>query len=118
MHITHFFIEISIPLCIGLLLSAYLGPVTSRLLQDLCGTTERANFWVRITGVMLLALPLSAVLMFGRSGTPSFSSAEIARHALMLSTLGVIATLALLAKAIMKRVPDFSANAEHEERKP
>lgn len=115
MQVFNFFIEISIPLCLGLILSAYLGKVTTRLLQDMCGTQDRADFWVRITSVMLVAMPLAAVLMFGRSGNPAFSSAEVARHALMLSTLGVMLTVALLAKTIMKRVPEFVINDGSEE---
>lgn len=59
-----FLIQISITALIVILVLAYLRPFLRRLLVDLCGTDERAQFWTTFSNIILFALPLLAALGF------------------------------------------------------
>ena len=61
----------------GLLSAAvvmYLGPPLRGVLRDLCGSDERARYWVAFANVMHVLLPVTAVLIareFPRAGGPT-----------------------------------------------
>lgn len=97
------FLQIAIPLLAGIAVTAHLRQVTRVLLVDLCGTDDRANFWVRTTGILLTGTPLALVLIFGHGGESAL--AEIIRQAAMLSLVGILLAVAFLARLIWKRVP-------------
>ena len=96
--------QIAIPLLAGIGVAAYLRQVTRILLVDLCGTDDRANFWVRTTGILLAGTPLALVLVFGHSGD-EIALAEIVRQAATLSLVGILLAVAFLARLIWKQVP-------------
>jgi hypothetical protein len=98
------FLQITIPLLVGIAVTAHLRQVTRVLLVDLCGTDDRANFWVRTTGILLTGTPLALVLVFGHNGG-EFALAEIIRQAATLSLVGILLAVAFLARLIWKRVP-------------
>jgi hypothetical protein len=50
------------PVSIGLTVTYYLRAATVRLLTDLCGTPDRAEFWGRISAVLMVLMPLALVL--------------------------------------------------------
>ncbi len=105
MELLNFIVEISIPLLVGLSVNFYLKPVTMRLLSDLCGTHDRSLFWVRVTAILMTGFPFLLVLAFGRSGNPVVSTGDVARHALLMTTLGIVFSVAVLAKMIMRSIP-------------
>ncbi len=105
MELLNFIVEISIPLLVGLSVSSYLRSVTTRLLNDLCGTQDRSVFWVRVTAILMTGFPLLLVLTFGRSGNPAISTGDVARHALLMTTFGIVVSVAVLAKMIMDSIP-------------
>lgn len=96
--------QIAIPLLAGIGVAAYLRQVIRRLLVDLCGTDDRANFWVRTTGILLAGTPLALVLVFGRSGPPD-ALPEVIRQTVTLSLVGILLAVAFLARLIWKQVP-------------
>ena len=98
------FLQIAIPLLAGIAVTAHLRQVTRVLLVDLCGTDDRANFWVRTTGILLTGTPLALVLVFGHSGD-EIALAEIIRQAATLSLVGILLAVAFLARLIWKQVP-------------
>jgi hypothetical protein len=98
------FLQIAIPLIVGIAVTSHLRNVTRILLVDLCGTDDRANFWVRTTGILLTGTPLALVLVFGHSGS-DFALAEIVRQAATLSLVGILLAVAFLARLIWKQVP-------------
>jgi hypothetical protein len=59
-----FLIEISVTLLIVVLILGYLRPFLRRVLVDLCGTDDRAQFWTTFTNIILLSLPLISALGF------------------------------------------------------
>jgi len=96
--------QIAIPLLAGIGVAAYLRQVTRVLLVDLCGTDDRANFWVRTTGILLAGTPLALVLVFGHGG-PNEALPEVIRQAATLSLVGILLAVAFLARLIWKQVP-------------
>lgn len=94
--------QIAIPLAFGILAASYLREVTRALLLDLCGTPERADFWVRTTAILLAGTPLALVLVFGHNANPL---PEVIHQAMTLSLIGTLLAVAFLARLIWKQVP-------------
>jgi hypothetical protein len=67
MEILTFFIEIFIALLLSVSAVVSLKRPLSHLLSELCGTTQRAEFWARYTNIMLFITPLLGVITFGRT---------------------------------------------------
>jgi len=59
-----FLIESVITLLIVFLILGYLRPFLRRILIDLCGTEDRAQFWTTFANIILLALPAISALGF------------------------------------------------------
>ena len=51
-------LQLIVTLGLSLFVYGYLRPQLRRLLIDLCGTQERAEFWVVFSGIVLVGLPL------------------------------------------------------------
>jgi len=56
--IVSFLIEVILTLILFSLVVAYLRPFLHRVLVDLCGTEERAQFWLAFSNILLIGLPL------------------------------------------------------------
>jgi predicted outer membrane lipoprotein len=97
--------EIVIPLLVGLAVSRYLRDVLRRLLIDLCGTAERSEFWVRVTTVLISAFPVLLALWFGHSDARDANLASVLRTALIMTTAGIVAGVAVMAWSIAKSMP-------------
>lgn len=78
---------------ISLALVAYLRPALQRILVDLCGTQERAHFWVALSSVYLVGLPL----IFGLGYNPLNSETAMlffdAARQMRLNLLGFLLAL-------------------------
>ena len=61
---TVFLIESVASMLIVFLTLVYLRPFLRRILLDLCGTDERAQFWTTFTNILLLSLPMISALGF------------------------------------------------------
>ena len=59
-----FLVEIVVTLLASLLLVGYLRPHLRRVLTDLCGTEERAQFWTVFSNILLVGLPFIIALGF------------------------------------------------------
>ena len=70
MEILTFFVEVVVGLLVSTAAVVSLNKPLAHLLSELCGTSERAEFWARYTNIMLYITPLLGVVMFGRI-TPS-----------------------------------------------
>jgi hypothetical protein len=67
MEILMFFIEIFIAVLLSVSAVVSLKRPLAHLLSELCGTTQRAEFWARYTNIMLFITPLLGVITFGRT---------------------------------------------------
>ncbi len=70
--ILSFAIEVALTLVISILLVRYLRPFLRRILTDLCGTEERAQFWTAFSNILLIGLPL----IFGLNYQPEAKSTD------------------------------------------
>jgi hypothetical protein len=62
--IASFLIEIAVTAAACLLIIAYLRPHHRRILADLCGTDDRAQFWTVFSTILLGGLPLIFAMGF------------------------------------------------------
>lgn len=112
--------QITIPLLAGLAVTFYLRNVTRKLLIDLCGTDDRASFWLRTTNILMLGAPLAMVLFFGDTNfgalpTDSALFTKLLRQTVNLSLIGILLAVALFSRGIWKQIPalnDHGANGE------
>ncbi len=62
--ILSFVIEVALTLVISVLLVRYLRPFLQRILIDLCGTEDRAQFWTVFSNILLIGLPIIFALNY------------------------------------------------------
>lgn len=62
--IAPFLVEVTATLLVCLLVVIYLRPFLRRILVDLCGTEERAQFWTVFSNILLIGLPFIFALGF------------------------------------------------------
>ena len=70
--ILFFLLEVILTLSISMLVFRYMRPFLTRILIDLCGTEERAQFWTVFSNIILVGLPLLISLTY----QPESSQAE------------------------------------------
>jgi uncharacterized membrane protein YhaH (DUF805 family) len=84
---------------------AYVKKHLRALLIELCGTTERASFWLAFSNVALVMVPLIFALdykpEFGPDKTPVFEMATQLKYAL----IGFVITLGSLALILFRFIP-------------
>jgi hypothetical protein len=59
-----FVIEIGLTTLIAVLLVGYLRPFLRRVLTDLCGTEDRAQFWAAFSNILLIGMPIIFALNY------------------------------------------------------
>jgi uncharacterized membrane protein YhaH (DUF805 family) len=67
-----FAIEVGLTLGVSALLVRYLRPFLRKILIDLCGTEDRAQFWVAFSNLLLIGLPV----IFALNYQPEAQSAQ------------------------------------------
>lgn len=68
-----YLLQIVISAGISLALVVYFRPYLRRILQDLCGTDERAQFWVVFSSILLVGVPV----IFGLGYQPGEATSEM-----------------------------------------
>ena len=53
-----FVVEVVLTLVISVILVGYLRPFLRKILLDLCGTEDRAQFWAAFSNILLIGLPI------------------------------------------------------------
>jgi len=59
-----FVIEVTLTLVIAALLVRYLRPFLLKILIDLCGTADRAQFWLAFSNILLIGVPVIYALNY------------------------------------------------------
>lgn len=59
-----FLMEVSFTLIISVLIVRYLRPFLRKVLVDLCGTEDRAQFWTAFSNILLIGLPMIIALNY------------------------------------------------------
>ncbi|HSL44730.1 MAG TPA: hypothetical protein VK897_14935 [Anaerolineales bacterium] len=62
--LSSFAIEVALTIIIAALLVGYLRPFLRKILIDLCGTEERAQFWTAFSNIFLIGLPVIFALNY------------------------------------------------------
>lgn len=98
------------PALIGLVVMRYLQEVTTRLLTDICGTTDRAEFWVRVSAVLMVVAPLALLLMAARSPLTCLANDAtcqelVLRQTLVCTLIGAIVTVGSVAGVVSRYIP-------------
>jgi len=70
--ILYFLIEVTLTLVIAVLLVGYLRPFLRKILTDLCGTEDRAQFWTAFSNILLIGMPM----IFALNYKPEAKNAE------------------------------------------
>lgn len=95
-------IEVSFTIAICALITRYLNPYLKRILADLCGTEERAQFWAAFSNILLMGLPLIIALGFRpEAGTAEEAffeilgrmSGNLAGYLFALAGIGIIVSI-------------------------
>ncbi len=103
--LTYFLIEMTISISVGLIVLAILSNPLRKLLIDLCGTEERANFWMTYSNIMLILAPLLTNIMFGISGTVRVQDFYFYKLSFGCALFGVFGALLFLGHQISKTIP-------------
>jgi hypothetical protein len=70
--IISYLLEVGLTLAFCILTFGYLRPFLKRVLIDLCGTEERAQFWTAFSNILMIGLPMIIALTY----QPEAQSAE------------------------------------------
>lgn len=62
--ILSFVIEVSLTFVIAALIAGYLRPFLKKILIDLCGTEDRAQFWTAFSNILLIGMPFILALNY------------------------------------------------------
>lgn len=104
------FLQLAVPPVMAALAMAYLSGALSRLLEELCGTAERADFWVRMTWIACVLVPLTWMMMFG--GGTEQALADAIRAILGASLAGLSLSLGTVALVLWRFIPPSSVPRE------
>ena len=70
--ILSFVIEVALTIVMSILLVRYLRPFLRKILIDLCGTEDRAQFWNAFSNILLIGMPV----IIGLNYTPEATNSE------------------------------------------
>lgn len=93
-----------------LLVLAYLRNVLGKLMGSVCGSTDAADFWFRC--LQILAVSGSVVLVIGF--VPNYAGSswlQVVRSTLILTSMGIFAAVAIVARSIWNTVVKPAINA-------
>lgn len=63
-NIISFLIQMALTLVIVSLVVKYIHPYLKKILTELCGTEERAQFWTAFSNILMIGLPLTFALNY------------------------------------------------------
>lgn len=109
-----FGIEVSLVLSSSLIVLIYIGRTLRNILTEICGTNERADFWVGFIKLTFFFLPLLIVLFVGGSISAETSLAEGARRFLTRLLLGELTTLSVIGFVLWRTIATKDRNVKKE----
>ncbi len=89
--------------CMGIV--AYVKRHLRSLLLELCGTSERASFWLAFSNVALIVVPLIFALEYAPEVNASKSLVFEVAAQLRYGLIGFIVTLSFLAIILLRFIP-------------
>ncbi len=101
MNLSLFAFALILPVALPLASLAYLRPILRKVLTEICGTSERAEFWIRSATILSVFGALILVLAFGPRGDGA-DVMESLRWVLILTLAGAFVGIAWIARAIWR----------------
>lgn len=100
-----FSLEVMLCLGISIVVISLLRPLLRGVLADICGTEQRADFWVMFTSLMLVISPLLVVVYFvPTAASGPVNVADEIRQTLFRTLLGDFLALSVIGKVIWHSV--------------
>ncbi len=62
--IISFFLQLALTILLAFLIVGYLRPFLHKILTDLCGTDERAQFWTAFSNILLIGMPVLLAMAY------------------------------------------------------
>jgi|SRR5476651_912288 hypothetical protein len=107
-HYALFLVEIGVSLAGSLLVLLFWSKSLKRILVDICGTEDRAAFWLIYSNIMLFITPLLSVILFGHSGDTVVFGFAFLKRAVGAALLGIFVALAVIGLQVAKFLPRSS----------
>jgi hypothetical protein len=98
--VTPFLVQISVTLVACLLLAAYIRAALRRVLVDLCGTEQRAEFWTSFSSLLLVLMPIVFGLGFAPEATALDAAILEAAGQLRWNLFGFVLALLMIGGAV------------------
>jgi hypothetical protein len=107
--ISAFLLGVGFTVCLSLLVVKYLRTPLKKILVDLCGTSERAEFWLAFTNVSLVLVPLIVALHFRPAASSLSGFVFELSGQLQGALLALIFTLVVLGLILHGYIPSNPA---------
>jgi len=113
--LTLFGTELALVITTSIIVLIYIGKTLRNTLTEICGTSERADFWIAFIRLTFLFLPLLIVLFFGESACPQAANrTETARKFLALLMFGELMTLSVIGIVLWRAIASMNGNSNKE----
>lgn len=99
MKLSLFVLSIAMPILLILVSIGYLRPILRRVLTEICGTLERAEFWIRCATILSLFGALILVLAFGPTNE-NVHMVDAVRTVLLWTLAGAFGGIAWISRVI------------------
>lgn len=99
MKLSLFALSVAMPVLLILVSIGYLRPILRRVLAEICGTSERAEFWIRCATILSLFGALILVLTFGPTNE-NVHMVDAVRTVLLWTLAGAFFGIAWISRVI------------------
>lgn len=100
-----FILECGASIVLSIITIMLIKPLLLNVLSETCGTTQRAEFWVMFTQLMLVISPLLLVIFFTHiSDYPDVSAVLVFKDTLFRALLGLFIGLLIVGQVIRKSI--------------
>ncbi len=104
-----FCVEVGFSLIASFLVLVYLGSLLRQMLIDLCGTEERASFWLGFSKLIFIFLPLLIVVFYSDNEmTVSRVTAQMLRETLSKVLFGELVALCMVGFVLWRSISSKS----------
>lgn len=110
-----FLIPVTCSLLISSAISAVIAHPLRRLLTDVCGTQERANFWMLYVLVLVFAVPLTAVSGIAIFNSDGLAMLNVLQRSFFVIFASLIAALIFIGYTIQSHISQQDYRAEMRE---
>lgn len=100
-----FLVGLGTTVVVSFVVVAYLAPPLRKILLDLCGTLDRANFWLAFSNVAIVLVPAIFALDYQPRSGPETNSVFEMGNQLKKSLSGLVGTVVTLGIVLGSFIP-------------